>query len=92
LLPCDFIWFDFEAGTFDVVLMGGMIVHKFEQTAPTGRGRARKIKYVGSVNVAQTMGDHVVREAFTTMTRNHAVDGEDPDRVDMFNRLVVNSK
>jgi DNA invertase Pin-like site-specific DNA recombinase len=88
----DFVWFDFEAETFDVVLMGGLIVHKFGKTAPTGRGRARKIKFIESRNVAHAMGDHIVREAFTTMVRNHPIEGEDPDRVDMFNRLVANSK
>ncbi|MBM6595581.1 recombinase family protein [Microvirga pudoricolor] len=83
----DYVWFDFENEVFDVVLMGGAIVHRFKKTNPQGRGRARRIQYVGSVNVLKDMGDTVVREAFTTMTRDPGDSSEDPLRVEVFNKL-----
>ncbi len=57
--------FDPETGIIDVILMGGMVAHRFQKAAPSGRARARKIEYVGSANVAQIMGEHMVPEAFT---------------------------
>ena len=60
----DSIQFDLRDGIFDVILMGVMIAPRFKKSEPTGRGRARRVEYVGLVNVAQTMGDSFAPEAF----------------------------
>ena len=92
-----FVRFDLQEGVFDVVLLGGMIAHRFRKSEPVGRGRARKIEYVDEANVPKRMGEHVVREAFTSDGQDHrdaqnrSVTVEDPARVEMFNRLVASA-
>ncbi|MPR11799.1 recombinase family protein [Microvirga tunisiensis] len=90
----DFVWFDGQEETFDVILMGGMIVHKFRKMAPKGRGRVRRIEYVGSVDVSSplVMGGHMVPEAFTNLTKNDNIEGADPERVELFTRLIASAK
>jgi DNA invertase Pin-like site-specific DNA recombinase len=88
----DFVWFDMQSETFDVVIMNGAIMHRFKKSAPQGRARMRKIEYVGGANTLAMMGDHVVRESFTTLTLNPDAKGEDPDRVELFKLLNATSR
>jgi len=90
----DFIWFDNGDEVFDVVIMGAMIAHRFRKGEPQGRGRARKIEYIGSANVTDAMGDLTVRQAFTVAVPQFSnteagTIPEDQDRVAMFDRLFT---
>jgi hypothetical protein len=58
----DFVWFDMQSETFNVVIMNGAIMHRFKKSAPQDRARMRKIEYVGGANHLAMMGKYASAE------------------------------